>query len=88
MNDVSDSDVSDQVRQALDPIGTMLSADGYRLVVNEGADTDVTVAIEATDDACEECLVPKTVFGPMIDTLLEQQGMGEVSVDLRYPVDA
>lgn len=82
------NDVSDQVREALDPIGTMLNADGYRLVVLEGGDSDVTVAIETTDEACEDCLVPKTVFGPMIDTLLEQQGMGEVSVDLRYPVDA
>lgn len=78
----------DRVREALAPIDATLSADGYRLVVDDGGDADVTVAIEATDDACEECLVPKEVFGPMIDNLLEQHGIGDVSVDLRYPIDA
>ena len=81
------AEIADQVTTALDPIAESLAADGYRLEVADDGGSVVTIAVAATDEACEDCLVPKTVFQPMLETLLEQQGLEGIGIDLRYPVD-
>lgn len=74
---------ADHVNGALDTARTMLSADGYDLDVAL-SDDGVRVAIVATPDACEECLVPRTVMEPMLAQMLSDGGV-EAPLELHYP---
>ncbi|HXM55887.1 MAG TPA: hypothetical protein VOB72_10905 [Candidatus Dormibacteraeota bacterium] len=58
-----------------------LEADGYLLVVRELGER-LDARIEATSDACEDCLVPKPVLRAMLQKAL---GVPEATIDLRYP---
>ncbi|MBO0869735.1 MAG: hypothetical protein J2P15_14335 [Micromonosporaceae bacterium] len=67
----------------LDTVRETLAADGYLLDVRE-ADGRVAVAISATPDACEDCLVPKPL---MADILRDALGVDTDAIDLTYPND-
>jgi hypothetical protein len=69
---------------ALEPLIGMLSADGYDLEVDSGADR-TRLRIAARADACAECLVPRTVLEPMIANMLSGAGLGALGWQLEYP---
>ncbi len=73
--------------EALEPIASTLAADGYELSVEEGPDRVLDVRITATENACEECLSPPHVILPIVEDLLEQEGLTPAGVNLRYPND-
>jgi len=65
----------------LQGLRSALEADGYTLAVRELGDR-LDARIEATADACEDCLVPKPVLRAMLQRAL---GVPEAAIDLRYP---
>lgn len=79
------NDTETRAITALRPVSTALEADGYVLSVKGEADDTLRIQIAATDDACAECLAPKTVIQPMVEHLLEQHGLGTSGLVLSYP---
>lgn len=73
--------------EALAPIQTTMSADGYSLSVTEGEAGALAVRIEAQEGACADCLVPESVMVPMIERLLADAGVPSSGVTVFYPVD-
>lgn len=72
-----------QIEAALSPLLRAFQADGYATEIVESAGK-ATIRIVPTQDACEDCLSPRAVIQPMIDSLLRQNGL-EVKVELKYP---
>lgn len=74
------------VESALVGMRTSLQADGYDLAV-DAIDAGVAhLRIVAGPNACEECLVPKSLMVGMLRHSLRD--LSEVtSIDLRYPLD-
>jgi hypothetical protein len=58
-----------------------LEADGYLLEVNEDGER-LDARVSAGPEACEDCLVPKSIMRAMLQQAL---GVPEQSIDLRYP---
>ena len=55
--------MSTDLTKTMDPLKTMLAADGYALSVSAGAGGNtIVLGISATADACEECLAPPGVI--------------------------
>ena len=79
------SDTHARALTALQPVSAALEADGYTLTVDGGDDETLQIRIAATDDACEECLAPKTVIQPMVEHLLEADGLATKGIVLSYP---
>lgn len=73
-----------QAQQALEELSKGLDADGYELVVLEANGEVLEVAVRALDDACEDCLVPKDLMAPMIQSTLPPH-LGTSKVVLHYP---
>lgn len=71
-------------QQALQDLSKGLDADGYELVVLEANDDVVEVAVRALDGACEDCLVPKELMAPMIQSTLPPP-LAAGRVVLHYP---
>jgi Fe-S cluster biogenesis protein NfuA len=71
----------EEARQRLDGVRTMLAADGYALTVVPASD-GVAVSIEATGDACADCLAPERVVREIIQDKLD--GLVRVA-SLTYP---
>jgi hypothetical protein len=68
----------------LKPVSAALAADGYELsaALESGA---LRVAIAAGPDACEDCLVPKSMMLSMIKSVLHDAGVELAQVELTYP---
>jgi hypothetical protein len=62
-------------RTALDPLVSMLAADGYGVQLTGG--DPLGIAIVAKDEACGDCLVPESVMRPQIADLLSAKGIQE-----------
>jgi hypothetical protein len=77
-----------EVTQRLSSITAVLAADGYLMTVDGPSDGRLTARIEATPEACAECLVPKQVLGGLLAQAIGDASLGEDAIDLRYPVDA
>lgn len=60
--------------QALDPLREMLAADGYALRCT-ASDTSVLINIDATADACAECLAPADTIEMIVIDQLERVGV-------------
>jgi len=71
----------DELNEALRPLRLMLGAEGYGLDIT--ADP-LEIRISATESACAECLVPRTVMEPMIADMMQRSGL-EGDYALRYP---
>ena len=71
---------------AVAPLLTMLSADGYDLRLTAAGDHSLCVEVIATHDACADCLVPKDLFASMATEYLERNGI-TAALDVRYPSD-
>ena len=59
------------VDTALKEFRDLLGADGYLLRWEPGDDERIIVTIDATDDACVECLVPLPVMKAIMAAALE-----------------
>lgn len=72
------------VDAALSSLRAMLDADGYGLDVTI-QDRRVDLRFLVTeDDACGECLVPRTIMEPMVTRMLRDCG-ADAEVVVRYP---
>jgi hypothetical protein len=75
------------VSDALDPIRSSLLVDGYTIDVIAASSDRVQVVVDATEDACAECLAPAEVLKMIISGQLG--GVYEPDeVDLTLPADA
>lgn len=77
----------DDVKQALSPISQSLEADGYELTIGDMTSGTLHVSIAATENACEECLMPKSMMQNMIKQLVPSN-LDIQTIDLRYPTDS
>jgi hypothetical protein len=72
------------VDAALTPLRTQLEADGYGLDVAL-ADQRIDLRFLVTeDDACGECLVPRTIMEPMVTKMLQDGGV-DAELVVHYP---
>ena len=67
--------------QGLKDAQAMLAADGYALDVSEEGER-VVVRIEATPEACEDCLAPPDVMRAILGKSL---AVPADAIDLHYP---
>ena len=72
------------IEAALEPLKGGFEADGYALKVLPAQGDSITIAVEALEDACEECLVPENLFRRMIDSALAALPESP-SYQVRYP---
>ena len=70
--------------QGLKDVRDMLAADGYELAAEEEGER-VVVRIEATPEACEDCLAPPDVMRAILGKSL---AVPVEAIDLRYPGEA
>ena len=69
--------------QALAPLRTGLQADGFDLYVDEATTPeDVVVCLEATPEACQDCLAPDEVMNQIVDAAVRRADPGVVQVRL------
>jgi hypothetical protein len=61
-------------RTALESMRATLAADGYELKASV-APEQVVLVVEATADACEECLIPRSLFQMMAESALTAAGL-------------
>jgi hypothetical protein len=69
---------------ALSGLRSTLEADDYRMAVTESG-SSVEVTITAGPDACDDCLVPKSIMRNILHAAL---GVPEDAIVLNYPADA
>jgi hypothetical protein len=67
--------------QGLKDMRAMLEADGYELDAQEDGER-VVVRIEATPEACEDCLAPPDVMRAILGKTL---AVPAEAIDLHYP---
>jgi hypothetical protein len=67
--------------QGLKDVRDMLAADGYELAAEEEGER-VVVRIEATPEACEDCLAPPDVMRAILGKSL---AVPTEAIDLHYP---
>jgi hypothetical protein len=75
------------VESALTPISGALAADGYELAVSQPSGDLLRVQISAGPEACEECLIGKSMMQSMIETALKSAGLQVPPLDVVYPVE-
>lgn len=61
-----------------------LAVDGYELTVRPGRAQGVRVHIEALEGACEDCLIPKSIFLDYLMSAFDGQVTRD-QVELFYP---
>jgi len=57
-----------ELDSALDPFRPGFDADGFKVAVHDVVDGVVVLQIVHTPNACEECLIPDDMMGPMLTT--------------------
>jgi hypothetical protein len=75
-----------EVEKSLEPIAQMLASDGYELLVAVD-DRVIDIGIEATPDACVDCLVPQATMEQIIRAQLAGGVPDAAAAELRirYP---
>lgn len=86
MRDVAATWGVEDVSVAVEPLASMLGADGYELVTAV-ADGLLRVAVVAGPDACPTCLVPIDLFESMVRERLRSAGLDPAlgSLTIEYP---
>jgi hypothetical protein len=69
----------------LQPLADALGADGYELDVEDKGGNALHLAVRATENACEECLVPKFLFADMAAHRLQEASGQEWEIEVTYP---
>ena len=76
-----------ELKTSLDGLIAGLSADGYVLDVRSSGDGRVEITIDATAEACADCLVPKDVMRSIAATMMNGAGasVAEDDIVITYP---
>ncbi len=77
----------EKIEKALERLRPALAADGFVLLLESvAADGSVSVALEATPEACMECLVPDDVLVSILERTIreEEPSVGRVRVNKRF----
>ena len=72
--------------KALEPTCKGLDAAGFDLDVAE-ADGKLRMLVRAREGACEDCLVPKSMFRRMALDEIEAAGLPQPELEVIYPLD-
>lgn len=72
-------DVDDELARGLLPLREGLEADGYTVTTTRTAGS-IQIKVAATDEACEDCLIPRQALQTMAFALLSDAGI-EVAAD-------
>jgi hypothetical protein len=77
----------DAMSAALEPTRQGLDAAGFALsLADDGGRLCLTVI--AGEAACEDCLVPKSLFKQMASDEIREAGLAAVDLEILYPIDA
>lgn len=76
----------DDFRRALRPTREGLEAAGFGFEVSEVGGR-LRLKVIAGAGACEDCLVPKSLFREMAATEIREAGLPEPDLDIVYPID-
>jgi hypothetical protein len=71
-------------QQGLESVKTTLAADGYEIEAHEEGER-LLVTIEATVEACADCLAPPDVMRALLGKTL---AVPTETIDLRYPQES
>jgi hypothetical protein len=75
----------DALEGVLGPFRTGFDADGFDVNVESvGDDGVVVVRVGHRADACEECLIPDDMLGPMLTTAFQRAVPSVQRVDLKH----
>ena len=75
----------DALEGVLGPLRTGFDADGFDVTVESvGDDGVVVVRVGHRPDACEECLIPDDMLGPMLTTAFQRAVPSVQRVDLKH----
>ena len=77
-----------EINERLASVAAALAADGYVLTVDGPSAGRLRARIDATPEACAECLVPKQIMGSLLAQAIGDTSFGEDAIDLSYPADA
>jgi hypothetical protein len=77
-----------EITERVSDIAAALAADGYVLTVEVPSAGRVTARIEATPEACAECLVPKQVMGGLIAQAISDPSLDAGAIEVVYPVES
>lgn len=77
----------DTMSAALEPTRKGLDAAGFDLALAQQAGR-LLLTVVARDAACEDCLVPKSLFRRMALDEIKDAGLPAVDLDILYPIDA
>jgi hypothetical protein len=72
---------------ALTPTRVGLDAAGFDLSIAE-VGGKLQMAVTARPEACEDCLVPKSLFLQMASDEVRDAGLSAVEMEVLYPIDA
>jgi hypothetical protein len=73
--------------ELLGPLADALEADGYRLVVDPTGDRSLRLEVQATAEACADCLVPRQLFADIAARRLADGSGHAWAVEVVYPLD-
>jgi hypothetical protein len=82
--------VTEEVKERLEPVSKMLAGDGYELRVELHDDGLIAVVVEATPDACVDCLVPSEVMEGVLRANLGEDELraGGHELTVKYPAES
>lgn len=78
--------VPQSIKDSLKATYEGLEAAGFALELDV-ADEHLDMVISAKEGACEECLVPKTLFIQMVTDELAEGGHSFKDINVTYPID-
>ena len=76
-----------KLAKALEPTRKGLDAAGFDLELAD-ADGTLRLLVRARAGACEDCLVPKSLFRRMAADEIQEAGLPPPELDVVYPLDA
>jgi hypothetical protein len=76
-----------ELEQALEPLRSMLAADGYALATSDSQDgSAIVLDVTATPEACAECLAPASVIASVARSCLADSSIAPgVAIEVRVP---
>jgi hypothetical protein len=77
----------DALKTALAPTRDGLDASGFDLGLAE-QNGQLVLTVIPRENACEDCLVPKSLFKQMARDEIVDAGLAPVELDVLYPVDS
>jgi hypothetical protein len=72
---------------ALATVADALAADGYLLALSQAAPDKLILEIQAGPQACEDCLLPKTMMQKLCESSITSAGLETMTLQIIYPVE-